>query len=206
MLIYTNISDLCAAINIGGHTHTCCPRPHRPDAQSHTRRREGDVATCTRKPIYHRCIYICRLHIGPVSSYFYTGRHTHTHTHTDTRVRARSGTFETASVCMRTGDTSTYTVAYVYRNPTDHGRCIHIFHLSYAQLYIHPWTPAQARACTCARTHTCARRRCRRAQRPRRIEDRPSASCRGGVPPGRKQRIPGPCSSPPQCSTRRCSR
>jgi hypothetical protein len=47
---------------------------------------------------------------------------------------------------------------------------------SYAQPYIHPWTPAQASACTCAYSRTRKRRRRRRAQRPRRIEDRPSAS------------------------------
>ncbi len=36
------------------------------------------------------------------------------------------------------------------------------------------------------RTHTRARRRRRRAQRPRRIDDPPSASRRGGAPPGPK--------------------
>ena len=46
---------------------------------------------------------------------------------------------------------------------------IHISHLSYGQLKIHTWTPAQVSADACVHTPTraCAHRRCRGAQRPR---------------------------------------
>jgi hypothetical protein len=43
---------------------------------------------------------------------------------------------------------------------------MHISRLSYAQLYLHTWTPAHARAHTSAHTHARAHRRRRRAQRP----------------------------------------
>jgi hypothetical protein len=62
---------------------------------------------------------------------------------------------------------------------------IHITRLSYAQLYLHTWAPAHARAHTSAHTRARAHRRRRRAQRPApRIDDPPSASRRGGAPPG----------------------
>jgi hypothetical protein len=66
--------------------------------------------------------------------------------------------------------------------------CNSIFRLCYAQLYLHTWTPAHARAHTfCAHTHARAHRRRRRAQRPapHRRPGRARPAC-GGAPPGRK--------------------
>jgi hypothetical protein len=76
-----------------------------------------------------------------------------------------------------------YTYAYIYIRTYTH---MHIFRLCYAQLYLHTWTPAHARA------HTSAHKHARASAVPPRTTARAASTTRrarpacGGAPPGRK--------------------